>query len=242
MARALQIAEKKIRLNDTQKVNSAYTKNNPAGFVTGSDVLYADKKRTIPLLRRFGLAITSRQLLQNGSMGSITYDGDRVKMPAVTPRELPGPWWKAPSQRTILYREYKSLREYLKGTKLTISETDAADLLDYNDLRKRNFGRVTIAKGQTNVDQVYQELAGRRPEFFDDQQQTHPGDQLERIFDVLGEVYRIGGTNPYAASMEEAVTGADNEILETFFDLPQTRKTFADRQARKLDDADGGGK
>ena len=41
-----------------QKVNSAYTKNNPAGFVTGSDVLYADKKRTIPLLRRFGLAIT----------------------------------------------------------------------------------------------------------------------------------------------------------------------------------------
>lgn len=232
MARALQIAEKKIRLNDTQKVNSAYTKNNPAGFVTGSDVLYADKKRTIPLLRRFGLAITSRQLLQNGSMGTITYDGDRVKMPAVTPRELPGLWWKAPSQRTILYREYKSLREYLKGTKLTISETDAADLLDYNDLRKRNFGRVTIAKGQTNVDQVYQGLAGRRPEFFDEARDTHPADQLQRI----------GGTNPYAAPMEEAVTGADNEILETFFDLPQTRKTFADRQARKLDDADGGGK
>ena len=70
-------------LNDMQKVNSAYTKNNPASFVTGSDVLYADKKRTVPLLGQFGLTITSRQLLRNGSMGSIAYDGDRVKMSGV---------------------------------------------------------------------------------------------------------------------------------------------------------------
>lgn len=70
-------------LNDMQKVNSAYTKDNPTGFVTGSDVLYVDKKRTIPLLRQFGLTITSRQLLRNGSVGSITYDGDHVNMSGV---------------------------------------------------------------------------------------------------------------------------------------------------------------
>lgn len=87
------------------------------------------------------------------------------------------------------------------------------------------------------MDQVYQELSERWPEFFDEARDTHPADQLQRIDDVLGEVYRIGETNPYAASMEEAVTGAANEILETFFDLPQTRKTFADRQAQKLDAA-----
>ncbi len=136
-----------------------------------------------------------------------------------------------------LYQDYSDLRQFLKGTKLTISETDAADLLDYNDLRKRNFGRSVISKGPTNVDQVYQELSERWPEFFDEARDTHPADQLQRIDDVLGEVYRIGETNPYAASMEEAVTGAANEILETFFDLPQTRKTFADRQAQKLDAA-----
>ena len=40
----------------------------------------ADKKRTIPLLRQFGLTITSRQLLQSGSIGSISYNVDNVKM------------------------------------------------------------------------------------------------------------------------------------------------------------------
>ena len=37
--------------------------------------------------------------------------------------------------------------------------------------------------------------------------------------------------------MDQAVTGAANEIMETFFDLPQTRKTFADQQALKLENA-----
>ena len=67
-------------LDDMQKVNSSYTKDNPARFVTGSDVLYADKKRTIPLLRQFGLTITSRQLLRSGSIGSISYNGNLVNM------------------------------------------------------------------------------------------------------------------------------------------------------------------
>ncbi len=70
-------------LDDMQKVNSSYTKDNPARFVTGSDVLYADKKRTIPLLRQFGLTITSRQLLRSGSIGSISYNGNLVNMEGV---------------------------------------------------------------------------------------------------------------------------------------------------------------
>ena len=141
-----------------------------------------------------------------------------------------------------LYRDYADLRQYLKATKLTISAADAADILNYNDLRKQNFGRVTVSKGQTNIDQVYQELSERWPDFFDDQQQTHPGDQLERIFDVLGEIYRVTEENPYSRYMDEAVAGATNEILETFFDLPQTKKTFADVQAAKLDAAKAKGK
>lgn len=76
----LRPSENGFLLNDMQKVNSAYSKNNPSNFVQNSDVLYADKKRTVPLLRQFGLTITSRQLLQNGSIGSISYSGDNVKL------------------------------------------------------------------------------------------------------------------------------------------------------------------
>gem|GEM_PF-1466515 len=67
-------------LDDMQKVNSAYTKNNPAGFIMGSDVLHADKKRTIPLLRSIGLTIASRPLLRHGSIGSISYSGANVNL------------------------------------------------------------------------------------------------------------------------------------------------------------------
>ena len=70
-------------LNNVQKVNSTYTKDHPVRFLMDSEVLHADKKRTIPLLRRFGLTIASRELLQNGSIGSIVYHGDSVKLKGV---------------------------------------------------------------------------------------------------------------------------------------------------------------
>jgi len=67
-------------LDDMQKVNSAYAKAHPASFISQSDVLFADKKRTVPLLRRFGLTVTSRELLRDGSIGSISYRGNSVNI------------------------------------------------------------------------------------------------------------------------------------------------------------------
>ena len=75
--------ERGFVLEDMQKVNSAYVKKNPGNFLTSSEVLYADKKRTIPLLRSSGLTIASRQLLRNGYIGSITYDGQNVNIKGV---------------------------------------------------------------------------------------------------------------------------------------------------------------
>ncbi len=86
----LRPSENGFVLDDMQKVNSAYTKKNPANFVAGSDVLYADKKRTIPLLRQFGLTITSRELLRNGSIGSISYENGVVKLDGIPLSEVTG--------------------------------------------------------------------------------------------------------------------------------------------------------
>ena len=133
-----------------------------------------------------------------------------------------------------LYRQYGELRDYLRGAKLTISEQDAAGLRDYDTLRRHNFGRMSLGKGGTNIDQVYEDLAERWPEFFDAQRETHPADQLEHISDVLDDIYRMKERNPFAQYRDQAVDGAAGEILETFFDLPQV-KTFADRQAAKLE-------
>ena len=81
--------EGKLIINDMQKVNSAYTKTGgAANFIMSSDALYADEKRTIPLLRSAGLTIASQGLLHHGSMGSISYNGGHVNMDGVPMREI----------------------------------------------------------------------------------------------------------------------------------------------------------
>ena len=141
-----------------------------------------------------------------------------------------------------MYQQYSDLRSYLRTTKLKISEEDSHNIADYGDFRKRNMGRMTLTKGDTNIDQVYEEMAELWPEFFDPQRETHPADQLTHIADVMDGIYDIEEYNPFSNYMEQAVTGAANEIMEQFFDLPQTRATFADRQARKLEDAKAKGR
>lgn len=75
--------EKGFLVDDMQKVNSAYTKKNPENFIRGSEIVYADKNRTVPLLRRIGLTIASRGLQQSGSIGRITYNGNGVNISGV---------------------------------------------------------------------------------------------------------------------------------------------------------------
>lgn len=142
-----------------------------------------------------------------------------------------------------MYDAYSDLRDYLRTTKIIYGKEYHGDIADYGDFRKRQFGRLNLgSEGHTNIDQVYQELSSRWPEFFSEQEQTHPTGQLLHIVEVLDGISEINEYNPFSRYMDQAVTGAANEIMETFFDLPQTRKTFADRQALKLENAKAKGR
>lgn len=134
-----------------------------------------------------------------------------------------------------MYREYADLRRYFKGQQLVVSAADRGEIPDFGDFRRRNMGRMRLKNGErTNVDKVYAELSELYPEFFDQNRESQPSDQLYRIADVLDAVYSVNEYNPNAQYMREATQSVSNEILEQFFDLPQQR-TFADRQAKKDD-------
>ncbi len=144
---------------------------------------------------------------------------------------------------TELYNQYSDLRHYLRSTKIVFGKEYQSQIADYSDFRKAQFGRLKLgSQGATNVDQVYQELSENWPEFFSEARQNNPTDQLIRIADVADELYNITEYNPHSQYMDQAITGAANEIMEQFFDLPQTKKTFADRQAMKLEEAKAKGK
>ena len=76
----LRPTENGLVVEDMQKLTSAYTKEKPKGFIEGSDFLYVDKKRTLPLLRTMGLQYRPTELQQTGSIGSITYDKQNVNI------------------------------------------------------------------------------------------------------------------------------------------------------------------
>lgn len=138
------------------------------------------------------------------------------------------------------YRQYSDLRQYMKATPLTVTDQVKGDIADFGAFRKENLGRMRLVNGkETNIDQVYQELSERWPEFFDATMQVTPTDQLLQMSRVLQEIGTITEYNPYSADLEQAAAGAANEIMEGFFDLPQTKKTFADRAALRLDEAKG---
>lgn len=86
----LQPVENRIVIQDMQKATSAYTKDNdPVRFVRNSEVLYIseNKKRTTALLRTLGFQMPS-ELQRYGSMGSISYHGQNVKMEGVPFTEI----------------------------------------------------------------------------------------------------------------------------------------------------------
>lgn len=131
-----------------------------------------------------------------------------------------------------LSAEFPGLKDKLRTTPITIGHEYDGDIRNEN-FRREYRGRLKLSsQGTTNVDTVYAELAEAYPGLFP-QDITHPADQLEQIMEVADSLSAVSEQNPFSGHMEEAVTGITNEIMEGFFDLPQT-KTIADRQAEKL--------
>lgn len=135
-----------------------------------------------------------------------------------------------------LYRQYRDLREHFRETPLIISPEMKADIsADYGDWRKRHFGRMKLKAGDTtNVDQVFQEAVNYWPELFSEDVSTTPADQVLRIAEVLDSVYAVQEFNPYAGDMDAAAGYLAAEIMESFWDMPNVQKTFADKAEEKL--------
>ena len=239
------------RENETLRQRVDYWK----GQTRRSDGVRTDsksvEKAAKELTRRYGAEIDSGEItgdLANlydyiarggDETGELTYTEARSRADAIAQRIAES----AIAKDDEVYREYSELRKYLKDTKITLSAEDAAGITDYADFRRSLFGKVNLGKGEhTNVDQVYSELAESYPEFFSETRENNVSDQIARIADVANELYNVSEYNPFEVYMGQAVSAISNDVMERFFDLPQTKKTFADVQAEKLDAAKAAGR
>lgn len=79
----LRPVEDGIVINDMQKVNSAYHRNNELNYLRRSELLYVDENRAIPLLQTMGLQIRPTELQRYGSLGNISYNHQNVNIEGV---------------------------------------------------------------------------------------------------------------------------------------------------------------
>lgn len=126
--------------------------------------------------------------------------------------------------------EYRAIKDYLRTTPITISEDMKKNITDFNDFRKRYFGKLKLTNGETsNIDNVYMELAEMFPEQFTDDY-VNPADQLNHIVDVLDNYAPYYETLDGASEeMQDYVVDIASDIMETAYGL-QTKKTFADKK------------
>ena len=143
-----------------------------------------------------------------------------------------------------LYNKYSALRNYLRTTKINVPKSIHADLDmvgGYNQFQKSNMGRMKLSSSDgASIDTVYQELAQQYPGLFDETAYTNPADQLINMADVLDGIQPII-ENPYSSDMEMATRFVASEILESYFDIPQQKPTFADRQQARVEEARASG-
>ncbi|MCI2057102.1 MAG: hypothetical protein LKJ86_08155, partial [Oscillibacter sp.] len=136
-----------------------------------------------------------------------------------------------------MYRDYKYLRDKVRTTKLLVPENLRSEIYGgYDDFRKANFGKMQLSgKDGLPVDVFFQELSGLYPEFFDEAETMHPADQLSRIADVLNDLQPVY-ENRFSGNRQAAEYLAD-DLIERFYETPQQKPTFADRQQASKSDA-----
>jgi hypothetical protein len=139
-----------------------------------------------------------------------------------------------------LYHQYSDLRKQLRGNTYYFDPQSRADLEangGYEAIRKHNMGRFFLSgdSSKTGIDTLYDQLNAEYGSTLFPEEITHPADQLIQISKVLDDIQPVM-ENPYSAEMQQVIEHVGNQVFDQFFDTPQMKPTFADRQAKKFDE------
>lgn len=127
------------------------------------------------------------------------------------------------------YNTYKDIKDYLKTQSVTLSETDKADITDWNQFKNSAFGSLRIVnKGGLTVDTAYQELQGMAPELFPPDI-THPADLTDSL-SALRTVKRYVEDGKAPAEKLHTI----DEVQNAYKDLKEARKKYEIANAKNL--------
>ena len=79
--------------------------------------------------------------------------------------------------------EIAAVKNRLRKTRIRVSEAIKNDIADYNDFKKKHFGKIRFSNDGLGVDSAYMELSSAYPGYFPDDI-INPSDQLQRMAEV----------------------------------------------------------
>ncbi len=79
--------------------------------------------------------------------------------------------------------EVRNIKNTIRNTKLDVSSVKGS-ITDYNDMRKRNFGKLKLGNDGLQIDSFYQELSENYPEYFN-KDITNVEDELNYLSDFV---------------------------------------------------------
>ena len=167
----------------------------------------------------------SDEYLQKGSVSQETVD-----------RLFETAWEQGRVVDREMYDTYKEVRNRMRTTAVTISETDKADFTDWGDWRRSATGRLKIVNsGGLPVDVAYEQLQDMASDMFP-ADITHPADQLRRMLEVSQSTDRVEKTLD-EQNGKDFKAWAKNDFAEavnqTLTELRTVRRYDADKKAER---------
>lgn len=128
-----------------------------------------------------------------------------------------------------MYMTYAELRDYFRTTKIWIPEQERGS--DYNDLRKKNVGRLRISNSGIELDKIWDELCGDFPGVFNPE--TNGMDRLAEIDSVL-DSFSDFHEEYTSQEMDELASLTAGEIMNIAYE-GKPERTFADKKKEVYD-------
>ena len=140
---------------------------------------------------------------------------------------------------TTLYEDYKQLRERIRTQNILVPDSVKADMTDYNDFRKRNFGRMRLSNDSgVALDKFYSELSSEEPAFFPpDAVLSEQLENIENFFVATSPVYYNGAemmAENEGLSLDEYTNIVAADIFNQYFDVPEVKYYVSESHQREM--------
>ena len=142
---------------------------------------------------------------------------------------------------TSMYDAYKDLRDYLRTSRIVVPETVREDMADYEEFRKRTFGRLRLVNSDgIPLDSLYAELSADYPAFFpEDAVLSEQLEYIEAAINATQPVYYNSAemfAEDSGLSLDEYTNIVAADIFEQYFEVPEVKTLVSEKHQQEMEE------